>query len=187
MHSITGHMILPDDICTVLQTNCIIGCYGTSFIFQVLIALCMTVTQIACYRAWSREVLGRQKRSPVPFSSIPLPDSDHSKRTVFDNISNGRARMPQPFSADNNLPWECGTNVTWRDLGDLYFPRYISETVCPESTCWYGHFACRPVIHTIKVLKMRENTRQERTLPQALRRQWVLADVQTSSFCQCGR
>ena len=166
--------------------------------------ICMTFSQIACHRSSSKEGLERRLKSLLQHhskskSSSVLDNvssgvsfegeslSVQNKRTVLDSVAGGHPTAVEYFAADARLPWECGGNVTWRDLGETFFPRHISETICPETTCFFGHYACRPVIQTLKVLQLREDSIQQRNLPQSLRRHWTLAEVETTAFCQCAR
>ena len=50
-------------------------------------------------------------------------------------------------------PWTCQTGNEWKDLGRGFFPRHVRSVTCSSSTCWFGHFRCRPKHYTIKVLK----------------------------------
>ena len=141
----------------------------------------------ACFRDCSEEELDREKRSSISFPSVEIRNSNPRLATGLHSIPNSQGAALGPFRFEERLPWECGSNVTWRDLGELYFPRYISEVVCLESNCWYGHYSCRPVIQTIKVLKLNQENCRDTALPPTLRRRWMLADVETSAFCQCSR
>lgn len=151
-----------------------------------MLIVCAAISQCSSYRDCSEEELDRQRRSSLSFPSIEIRDSDNRLATGLHSLPE-HTRTLGPFSFDSTLPWECGSNVTWRDLGEQYFPRYISEVVCWQTSCWYGHYSCRPVIQTIKVLKLNDGQCRDPTLPPTIRRSWMLADVETSAFCQCGR
>ena len=142
---------------------------------------------VFCYRLCSEEEAERKRKSITPFSSSVLRQSDQRLPTGLHNIPSIRASTHRTYPVDTSLPWECSSNVTWRDLGETYFPRYIAEVVCLGRTYWYGHYSCRPVLQASRVLKMNEENFRDPTLPASLRRQWFLAEVETSVFCQCTR
>ena len=160
-------------------------CYAyqlLSLFLQVLMLVCLMVTKITCYRDCSQED-----------SLAELSDSSygvqHHERVSVSSIEQHSLskRQRSPYSYDNNLPWNCGSNVTWRDLGEMFFPRHILEVVCRDTVCWFGHYRCRPVYKTIKVLKMNQGHCRDTALPVSLRTDWLMADVDISVFCQCGR
>ena len=166
------------------DTAALFKCYPY---FQILGIVFAALSQSAGFHNCSDEEVTRHRRSSLSFPSVEIRDGHSRLATGLHSIHHQNIRNLEPFSENTSLPWECGSNVTWRDLGELYFPRYISEVVCLESSCWYGHYTCRPVIQTIKVLKLNEDNCRDTTLPPALRRRWMLADVETSAFCQCSR
>ena len=144
-------------------------------------------TPVFCHRLCTEEEVERQRRSVTSLPSAVLRQSDQSLATGLHNIPGNYSSARGTFSVDTSLPWECSSNATWRDLGETYLPRYIAEVVCLDSTCWFGHYSCRPVIETIRVLKMNEANCRDPALPSSIRRQWLLAEVETSVFCQCAR
>ena len=120
--------------------------------------------------------------------TIEIRDMHHQIATAFLNIQNQQRNLIHvPFSVNNSLPWECESRVLWHDLGALYYPRYISRVECLETSCWYGHCTCNPVMLTLKVLKLNRDNSDDTILPPVLRPHWTLADVETSVFCQCSR
>ena len=88
---------------------------------------------------------------------------------------------------DSDLPWHCGSNMTWIDLGESFHPRYISELYCEETSCWHGHFRCKPVYRTMRVLKANDAECLDMALPPSLRQDWLYAEFETVAYCQCGR
>ena len=167
--------------------NCWFSHAQALIIFQILGVVIASVSQSESLHACSDDEVSRHRRSSMSFPAVDIRDGHTRLATGLHTVHHHQARNLEPFSVNTTLPWECGSNVTWRDLGELYFPRYISEVVCLEASCWYGHYSCRPVIQTIKVLKLNEDNCRDTMLPTALRRRWMLADVETSAFCQCGR
>ena len=126
--------------------------------------------------------------SNISFPSVDLRDGHRQIATALLSVRNQQMRnLHVPLPVNSSLPWECESSVSWCDLGLLYFPRYISDVVCLENNCWYGHCSCRPVMQIIKVLKLNKDNSRDMMLPPVLRPRWVLADVETSVFCQCSR
>ncbi|OWF41143.1 Protein trunk [Mizuhopecten yessoensis] len=93
----------------------------------------------------------------------------------------------EPFSEDEELPWSCGMEYTWTDLGQNHHPRHVREANCVNSSCWYGHYSCVPLTFNIKVLYPNDHDSVDGKLPAALRQDYVFRDVGVTVGCQCVR
>ena len=145
--------------------------------------ICATITQIRCNRDCTQADLTYNRRSYLSSSSAHERNSENSISTERRSFGYHGG----PYAVETGFPWDCGKNTTWRDLGESFYPRYISEVVCHDTACWYGHYRCKPVYQTIKVLRINQEHCRDTTLPVSLRQDWLLADINISVFCECGR
>ena len=103
--------------------------------------------------------------------------------------SRSRGSPVEIFSAEIPLPWSCGSDIRWRNLGPDMYPRYVRDVQCGhQHSCWYGYYTCQPKYSSIRVLKRnRENCAPDSALPVQLRQQWIFEEVQITICCECGR
>ncbi|WAR22379.1 TRUNK-like protein [Mya arenaria] len=88
----------------------------------------------------------------------------------------------------NPSDWTCVSQMRWRDLGDLHYPRFIREAVCLASNCFNGFYSCRPASYSLSVLTYRQGrpvTQEEAILPSTLRSTWMFDSVDITVGCEC--
>ncbi|KAK3580351.1 hypothetical protein CHS0354_014824 [Potamilus streckersoni] len=89
-------------------------------------------------------------------------------------------------SNDHIQPWQCRQEMAWRDLGENFFPRFITEVRCSNSSCLGGQAFCRPVNINIKILKASDDSNcADPLLPTTLRSKWAFHDISMPVYCEC--
>lgn len=107
-------------------------------------------------------------------------------RTINENVFKGNDTKRIQRRSESNVPWHCNTQIFWRDLGSLHYPRFVKEILCSGGSCYHGFYSCRPVSYTVRVLTARENEDGfEIALPRSLRDDWRFMDLEISVACQC--
>jgi len=103
-------------------------------------------------------------------------------------------RMPflpgeeEVFADTNSVPCFCHSNrFKSRDLGQQYYPRYLSEKTCDNSLCGSDSvYCCTPLYHAILVLKNEASTdTKDGRLPGFMRAQWKFEEVNVTVSCVC--
>lgn len=106
----------------------------------------------------------------------------YSNRNKTEPDDTGLARR----SGGGETAWICESEVIWKDLGNLYYPRFVKEVHCLGRPCMYGYYSCLPQNYTVRVLSVKQNGDDyEITLPRPLREDWKLVDIQISVACVC--
>ena len=98
-----------------------------------------------------------------------------------------RCPIPDVVVGDESLPWACRQRWTWRFLGEHVYPSRLYEAVCEGRTCWYGHYNCTPITHTLQVLQFCLRGCNDQRVPYLLRSHWQWTDVNVTVGCQCVR
>ncbi|XP_062589842.1 protein trunk-like [Saccostrea cucullata] len=140
------------------------------------------------------QIFGRQSRN----QGLHSPDVSRIQRYMIDRsnlpISTAERSEPrdiirqsEPFSTDIELPWQCGTEYYWRDLGEMHFPRHIKEVRCLNATCWYGHYRCTPAKYTAMVLTRSVGGDEDGNVPYSLRQEWRFEHLDITIGCMCSR
>ena len=83
-----------------------------------------------------------------------LPSTNGNQDLTTKHVNVTKRSSPSSISQiKDSTPWTCQTKKIWKNLGSNYFPRHVRSVTCSSSTCWFGHFRCKPQYYTIKVLK----------------------------------
>lgn len=93
------------------------------------------------------------------------------------------------ISDQESLPWSCDCDYFWRDLGEGYFPRYVRDAYCRQSTCWFGHFDCIPQKYEMNVLKQIQPHDFSRPgfQSQIFEEDYIFTGINITVNCLCGR
>ncbi|KAL3863214.1 hypothetical protein ACJMK2_004979 [Sinanodonta woodiana] len=103
-------------------------------------------------------------------------------------VENSRTNMPRTSRLLNaRETWSCDQEFTWRELGETYYPRYVREVTCLNTTCMFGHYTCSPVYMNVKVLKLNNVGCLDLNIPYELRSSWLFEDIAVAVHCNCGR
>ncbi|KAL4230283.1 hypothetical protein ACF0H5_010668 [Mactra antiquata] len=108
---------------------------------------------------------------------------------TFNNSSDNGPDSPkliQKKSEQTANPWICSTIDSWRDLGDAYYPRFVKEVSCSQTTCMYDSYSCKQRHYPLQVLSERVNGGADSLLPRQLRHDWQFSEIQISVGCYCG-
>ncbi|KAK3611031.1 hypothetical protein CHS0354_024353, partial [Potamilus streckersoni] len=99
-----------------------------------------------------------------------------------------RAAMQRPLQMFNTVEnWICEEEYIWRELGEQYYPRYVREVKCLNTTCMYGYYTCSPVYINVKVLTFNNFGCFDLNLPYELRPSWVFQDIAVAAHCHCSK
>ena len=123
-------------------------------------------------------------------SAISNLDLDLLLRYVLERGERDRSDVIEKRNRDHApVPWGCTEQLTWRDLGTEYFPRYIRQVECTQTHCFRGHYRCRGQQMQVNVLRRvsAECPAPSRRMPSDLGRNWRFVTVPTTMWCLCGR
>jgi hypothetical protein len=122
-------------------------------------------------------------------------NNDGNSDTENDNTANSYNSKNDTYLADIGIErrsdgfgsaWECESQINWKDLGSLHYPRFAKEVMCVGNSCMHGYYRCAAQNYTIRVLSTRHDDDDlEMALPGSLRENWKLVDVQISVGCVC--
>ncbi|KAK3082653.1 hypothetical protein FSP39_001554 [Pinctada imbricata] len=125
------------------------------------------------------------KHWSVNASDEPL---DAKTSTNSNSAKSSQVQQMSVRSEDDSTPqppWTCERQQTWRDMGRSYYPRYIIDYTCPNTSCWFGHYRCSPVYYTLKLLTNRgNNDSSSPSIPMGP--SWRFESVRITSACTCG-
>lgn len=138
---------------------------------------------------------GHQLKQVLPFHVQPdyrreMPPDFYLDVSWYLNTSEAAARLLRtirsatPDGSDDDqdeLPWQCDSQVIWSDLGDNYYPRFLRNVRCTSEKCWFGHFICKPKAFTVNVLKRVRDSCKDG----ADNRQWVFEERAVTFCCEC--
>ncbi|KAL3855270.1 hypothetical protein ACJMK2_014486 [Sinanodonta woodiana] len=82
--------------------------------------------------------------------------------------------------------WHCHQERVWRDLGPDFYPRFITDMRCLNTTCLFGNHFCKSVnVYTKVLMKSEESSCVDVFIPSELRSKWVFQDILVSVYCEC--
>ncbi|XP_011861728.1 PREDICTED: uncharacterized protein LOC105558580 [Vollenhovia emeryi] len=101
----------------------------------------------------------------------------------------------QPRLVTRSLPCTCETQYEIRDLGEGYYPRYLTASSCKPKACLGKFNSCRLLHYMVHVLSQRDMSElnddsysddsglEEAPLPEALRHKWQLKPMKVPVAC----
>lgn len=130
-----------------------------------------------------------QKLLSVSNSALVNKQMKALHRKIINDIENNntlnKIKQKRSVSSDG---WACESFTTWRDLGNLHYPRFVKEVTCTGSTCMRGFYSCQSQVYPVRVLAAREeNDEPDVAIPPLLRDEWKFMKIEISVGCVCGR
>lgn len=121
-----------------------------------------------------------------------IADEQNSNSTRSKRASNRRRVDDSNQERQERNPWECEAIEKWLDLGIDYYPRYLRTVECTRSSCWYGHFTCKPRSFTVKLLRRRRGECVQTKnkigivgLHGDLKEKWIWEERAVNFCCDC--
>lgn len=177
--------------------NC--KCFHVFYVFYFQITVTSVFTMCAFLVTFTEGSHTNPSKHSFSLFSISEKEPKHKTHSLSKDILDNNLNLPitpskrhdveqESFTmVSPNLPWDCGVDYFWRDLGTHHYPRHIRDAHCSNTTCWFGHFSCRPSEYHVKVLVPNTVGRPDGKIPSILRTEWVFRDIPVTVGCQCAR
>jgi hypothetical protein len=146
------------------------------------------VKEISEMPAWEVQHFENETTKKSSVGEVVNSSDDGESKSKRSNGSSRRKPLQQQFKR----PWECEAKIKWIDLGADYYPRYLRTVECSRSSCFYGHYTCKPRSFTVKLLRRRrgecvqtKNTIGINGLHDDLKELWIWEERAVNFCCDC--